>query len=94
MEVSIIKYYLILQYLSFKPKLIKTYYNKFKTTQNLYNFILNTSKSHLLNFLKYYYPHYNKHTINSKIINKLSNNKIIYLSNKLHKQQTKFITKI
>ena len=93
MEVIIIKYYLILKYLQFKPKLIKSYYKKFKTTQNLYNFILKTSKQHLLNYIKYQYPHLNKHSINSQIINKLSNNKIIYLSQKLYNFQTKFNNK-
>ena len=93
MEVIIIKYYLILKYLQFKPKQIKSYYKKFKTTKNLYNFILNTSKQHLLNYIKYQYPHLNKHSINSQIINKLSNNKIIYLSQKLYNFQTKFNNK-
>ena len=87
------KYYLILKFLSFKPKNIKAYYDKFKTTNNLYNFILTTSKTHLLNYIKYQYPHLNKHSINSQIINKLSNNKIIYLSQKLYNFQTKFNNK-
>ena len=68
MEVIIIKHYLILKYLQFKPKLIKSYYKKFKTTKNLYNFILKTSKQHLLNYIKYQYPHLNKHSINTQII--------------------------
>lgn len=88
---TIIKHLIILQYLSFKPKLIKTYYLKFKTTDNLYNFILNTSKTHLIEFINYYYKH-NEYTNN--IINNLSNNKIISLSNKIHKQNTKIINKI
>ena len=87
----ITKYYLILKYLNFKPKLIKSYYEKFKTTQNLYNFILNTSKTHLIEFINYYYQH-NEYTNN--IINNLSNNKIISISNKIQKQNTKIINKI
>ena len=88
-EVNIIKHYIIFKYL-FTPnikkliKYYKTYYNKFKTTDNLYNFILQSSKNHLLNYIKYQYPYLNKHTINSQILNKLSNNKIIHLSNKLY----------
>lgn len=85
------KYYLILKYLSFKPKNIKAYYDKFKTTNNLYNFILTTSKQHLIEFINYYYQH-NEYTDN--IINNLSNNKIILLSNKIQKQNTKIINKI
>ena len=91
MEVIITKYYLILQYLSFKPKNIKAYYDKFKTTNNLYDFILKTSKTHLIEFINYYYKH-NEYTDN--IINNLSNNKIISLSNKIQKQNTKIINKI
>ena len=87
----ITKYYLILKYLQFKPKQIKSYYNKFKTTNNLYNFILNTSKQHLIEFINYYYKH-NEYTDN--IINNLSNNKIISISNKIYKQNTKIINKI
>lgn len=87
----IIKTLIILQYLQFKPKLIKTYYSKFKTTDNLYNFILNESKTHLIEFINYYYKH-NEYTNN--IINNLSNNKIISLSNKIYKQNTKIINKI
>ena len=85
------KYYLILKYLSCKPKNIKAYYDKFKTTNNLYNFILTTSKQHLIEFINYYYQH-NEYTDN--IINNLSNNKIISLSNKIQKQNTKIINKI
>ena len=85
------KYYLILKYLSFKPKNIKAYYDKFKTTDNLYNFILNTSKQYLIEFINYYYQH-NEYTDN--IINNLSNNKIISISNKIQKQNTKIINKI
>ena len=87
----ITKYYLILKYLQFKPKNIKAYYDKFKTTDNLYNFILNTSKQYLIEFINYYYQH-NEYTDN--IINNLSNNKIISLSNKIQKQNTKIINKI
>ena len=87
----ITKYYLILKYLQFKPKNIKAYYDKFKTTNNLYNFILTTSKTHLIEFINYYYKH-NEYTDN--IINNLSNNKIISLSNKIQKQNTKIINKI
>jgi hypothetical protein len=89
--VTTIKTLIILNYLSFKPKLIKAYYSKFKTTNNLYNFILNTSKTHLIEFINYYYKH-NEYTDN--IINNLSNNKIISISNKIHKQNTKIINKI
>ena len=85
------KFYIILQYLSFKPKLIKAYYSKFKTTQNLYNFILQTSKQHLIQFINYYYQH-SDYTNN--IINNLSNNKIISISNKIYKFNTKIINKI
>lgn len=85
------KFYIILKYLSFKPKLIKAYYSKFKTTQNLYNFILQTSKQHLIQFINYYYQH-SDYTNN--IINNLSNNKIISISNKIYKFNTKIINKI
>lgn len=82
MEVSTIKYYLIIQYTTLKH--IKTYYNKFKTTSNLYNFILNYSKQNLTTFIKSQQPYLNKHYI-KKYINTLSNNKIIYISNKINK---------
>ena len=91
MEVIIIKTLIILQYLKFKPKLIHTYYSKFKTTDNLYNFILNDSKTNLICFINYYYQH-NEYTNN--IINNLSNNKIISLSNKIYKQNNKIVNKL
>jgi hypothetical protein len=89
--VNIIKTLIILKYLQFKPKLIHAYYSKFKTTDNLYNFILNSSKTHLIEFINYYYKH-NEYTNN--IINNLSNNKIISISNKIYKQNNKIINKI
>ena len=70
---------------------VHNYYNKYKTTNNLYNKALNESRQELILFINYYYQH-DEYTTN--IINNLSNNKIISLSNKIHKHNANIINKM
>ena len=86
---TLIQFYYIIQ--SYGLKHLKHYYNKYKTTNNLYNKALNESRQELILFINYYYQH-DEYTTN--IINNLSNNKIISLSNKIHKHNANIINKM
>jgi hypothetical protein len=96
---TIIKLYYSLNYIhSIKPKIIKTYFNKFKTIDNLYNFAYNSTLNYIqTSFINNQFdlnPSTDHYRYIQQFYKNLTPHKLFKLSHKISKYNHKIFNQI